>query len=92
MGLALAPDAKRLYVSTGRGKKVFIIDTTTNQPVTSFEVGERPWGIAVSPDGKKLFTANGPANDVSVVDLATNTVTARIKVKDRPWGVLALSK
>jgi YVTN family beta-propeller protein len=92
MGLALAPDARTLYVSTGRGKKVFVVDVATNQPKTSFEVGTRPWGIAVSPDGKTLFTANGPSNDVSVVDVETQTVKKKLKLTGSPWGVLILNK
>ncbi len=59
MGMVLSPDASKLYVSTGKGKQVFVIDTATNQPVTSFEVGQRPWGVALSPDGKTLYSANG---------------------------------
>ena len=92
MGLALSPDAKQLFVSTGRGKKVFVVDTATNQVTANFEVGQRPWGLAVSPDGKTLFTANGPSNDVSVVDVATQAVTKKLKLTGSPWGVLILSK
>lgn len=92
MGLALSPDAKHLYVSTGRGKKVFVVDTATNQPTGSFEVGPRPWGIALSPDGKTLITANGPSNDVSVIDVATQTVTKKVKLTGSPWGVLVLNR
>ncbi len=92
MGFALSPDASQLYVSTGRGKKVFVVDTKTNQPTASFEVGVRPWGIGISPDGKTLFTANGPANDVSVVDVAGKTVTKKLTLKGSPWGILVLSK
>jgi YVTN family beta-propeller protein len=69
---------------------VFIIDTATNKPVTSFEVGQRPWGLALSTDGKTLYTANGPSNDVSVVDLATNTVTRKVPVSAGPWGIIVL--
>ncbi|MEP7341717.1 MAG: beta-propeller fold lactonase family protein, partial [Acidobacteriota bacterium] len=69
MGLALSPDAKTLYVSTGRGHKVFAVDTTTNQVAASFEVGLRPWGIAVSPDGKTIAGGNG--FDVQVWDALT---------------------
>src|SRR6266496_477140 len=90
MGLALSADGKTLYVTTGRGHSVFVLDTATNQVKASFEVGERPWGIALSPDGKTLYTANGPANDVSVVDLNRRTVTRKIKVRGGPWGVLVL--
>src|SRR5262249_8567440 len=92
MGLVLSPDASKLYVSTGRGRKVFIVDTKTNQPLSSFEVGQRPWGIAVSPDGKTLFTANGPSNDVSVIDLENQTVIKKIPVTGGPWGILIIGK
>jgi YVTN family beta-propeller protein len=92
MGLALSPDAGKLYVSSGRGRKVFVVDTATNQPLSSFEVGLRPWGIAVSPDGKTLFTANGPSNDVSVVDLSNQTVTKKIQVTGSPWGVQIIGR
>ena len=90
MFLLLSPDASKLYVSTGRGHKVFVVDTATNAPSGSFEVGQRPWGLAFSPDAKLLFTANGPSNDVSVVDLATQTVTKKIKTTGGPWGVVVL--
>lgn len=90
MSVLLSPDGATLYVSTGRGKKVFFIDTATNRIKTSLEVGDRPWGIALSPDAKLLFTANGPSNDVSVVDLATISVTKKIKAGDGPWGVVTL--
>lgn len=92
MGLVLSPDARKLYVSTGRGKKVFIVDTAANQPTDSFEVGTRPWGIALSPDGKTLFTANGPSNDVSVVDLETRSVVKKIAVTGSPWGVQVIGR
>ena len=79
MSVLLSPDGATLYVSTGRGHKLFVIDTATNKVTTPFEIGERPWGIALSPDAKTLFSANGPSNDVSVVNLATSTVTKKSK-------------
>jgi len=88
MKVILSSDGKTAYVSTGRGKKVFMIDTATDKPTGSIEVGDRPWGIGMSPDGKFLYTANGPSNDVSVVDLSTNMVIKRIKVGESPWGIL----
>jgi YVTN family beta-propeller protein len=92
MGMQLSPDSSKLYVSTGRGHKVFMVDTKTNQVVNSLEVGPRPWGIGVSPDGKLLFTANGPSGDISVVDLATNTVTKKIKGGKTTYGLLVLPR
>jgi YVTN family beta-propeller protein len=90
MGLLLSQDSSKLYVTTGRGKKVFVIDTATRKVDTSFEVGQRPWGLAMSPDGKTLYTANGPSNDLSVVDLATKTVTKKVTLTGSPWGVIVL--
>jgi YVTN family beta-propeller protein len=92
MGLALSLDSAKLYVTTGRGHKVFVVDTASNKSISSFEVGQRPWGLALSHDGKTLYTANGPSNDVSVVDLATQTVTKKIKTTGGPWGVLVLGR
>jgi YVTN family beta-propeller protein len=88
MGMVAAPDGKHIFVTTGRGKSVVIVETATNKPIASVEVGERPWGIAVSDDGSTVFTANGPSNDVSIVDVASRTVKAKVTVGDRPWGVV----
>jgi len=90
MAVLLSKDASKLYVSTGRGKKLFILDTATRKVETSFEVGQRPWGIALSPDGKTLYTANGPSNDISVVDLETKAVKKKIRVGESPWGAITL--
>jgi YVTN family beta-propeller protein len=92
MGQAMSKDGSKLYISTGRGKKVVLLEPATGNIAATFEVGDRPWGIGLSPDEKYLFTANGPSNDVSVVDLATRTVTKKIKVGDRPWGVLVMGQ
>ena len=91
MSVILSSDTTKAYVSSGRGKRVFVIDTVTNVVTASFEVGERPWGMALSPDGRFLYTANGPSDDVSVVDLMTKTVIKKIKVGASPWGVLTLT-
>lgn len=92
MGLALSKDASKLYVTTGRGGQVIVVDTATNKPVSSLEVGKRPWGITVSPDGKTLFTANGPSNDVTAIDLATQAVIKKIAIPGGPWGVAAVEQ
>ncbi|MFZ4627645.1 MAG: beta-propeller fold lactonase family protein [Blastocatellia bacterium] len=92
MGLVLSADARQLFVSTGRGRKVFVIDTATNQPTASFEVGVRPWGLALSPDGKTLFTANGPSNTVSVIDLTRQQIAKEVSVTGSPWGVLVIER
>jgi YVTN family beta-propeller protein len=90
MKVILSADAKTAYVSVGRGKQVFMIDTATDKVTGSIEVGDRPWGIALSPDGKYLYSANGPSNDISVVDLESKMVIKRVKAGESPWGVLVV--
>lgn len=87
MCVKVAPDAKRLYVSTGRGGTVCVLNTETMEQLDVIKVGTRPWGIALSPDDKYLFSANGPSDDVSVVDLAADKEIQRIKAGASPWGI-----
>jgi len=92
MSVILDVRRNRLYVSTGRGGTVAVVDIAG--PENSFKlvrevpVGTRPWGMALSKDGRLLYTANGPSNDVSVVDTTTLSELGRIAVGRSPWGVV----
>lgn len=90
MGVILDHRSHRLYVTTGHGGTVAVIDLKGHTPhvIKEIKVGARPWGIALSADGRRLYTANGPSNDVSVVDTATGTVIRKIPVGHGPWGVV----
>lgn len=90
MGMALSPDGHTLYVTSGRGKTVHVIDITDATPKiksTITDVGARPWGIGITHSGAKLYTANGQAGDVSVIDTAAGTVSRHIAVGGSPWGI-----
>jgi len=88
MSVVVSQDGRRMFVSTGRGGQLVVIDAASQAIVGSTEVGERPWGLALSSDGRTLYTANGPSNDVSVVDVETRAVTARLRAGESPWGVV----
>jgi YVTN family beta-propeller protein len=87
MGLQVAPDGKKVYVSNGRGGTVSVLDVATDSILSTTKVGTRPWGVGVTKDGKKLYTANGPGNDVSVIDASTMQVVKTIPVGSVPWGI-----
>jgi YVTN family beta-propeller protein len=90
MGAALSRDDQWLYVTTGRGGSVAVIDVAAKKQVRSIDgVGNRPWGIALSRDGMRVYTANGTSNDFSVVNIATGNVDKRIHLGGLPWGVTA---
>jgi YVTN family beta-propeller protein len=89
MAVVLDSSRNRLYVSTGRGGTVAVIDSATHKLIAEVKVGTRPWGIALSHDGRWLYTANGPSNDVSVIDTSTLQAVRHIPVGSSPWGVVA---
>jgi len=89
MGLIYDAPHKRLFVSTGRGGTVAVIDVgAAPKLVAEIAVGARPWGIALSHDGKRLYSANGPSNDVTIVDTASLQVIKKVAVGKSPWGVV----
>jgi YVTN family beta-propeller protein len=88
MGVVLDANSNRLYLSTGRGGTVAVIDTQGPTLISEIAVGTRPWGIALSSDRRWLYTANGPSNDVSIIDTTTLEVVRRIAVGRSPWGVV----
>jgi YVTN family beta-propeller protein len=90
MGVILDDERRRLYVSTGRGGKIAVIELAEGggKLVKEIKAGARPWGMALSRDGRELYTANGPSNDVSVIDTATDAVVRTIRVGEGPWGIV----
>jgi YVTN family beta-propeller protein len=88
--MAIVLDSKRgrLYVSTGRGGTVAVIDSASHKLLAEVPAGTRPWGIALSQDGRWLYSANGPSDDVSVIDTSSLRAVRHIRVGRSPWGVL----
>ena len=92
MGVLLDAPRNRLYLSTGRGGTIAVIDMKgapqAVKLIKEIPAGTRPWGIALSNDGRFLYTANGPSNDVSVIDTTSLTTVKRIPAGGSPWGVV----
>jgi PQQ-dependent catabolism-associated beta-propeller protein len=88
VGLALSPDEHRLYVATGRGNAVAVIDTAAQRVLAHVRGGERIWGIAITRDGRKVYAANSLSNTISVIDTASLSVVKTIRTGDGPWGLV----
>ncbi len=88
-GVAIAPDGKKLYVTSYvyGNAAVFVINTTTETITETIKVGTEPNGIAVNPDGTKVYVANSGSSTVSVIDTSTNNVTATVNVGKGPYGI-----
>lgn len=88
MSVLLDARRNRLYLSTGRGGTVAVIDVTSAPKlIKEVPVGKRPWGIALSADGRYLYTANGPSDDMSIVDTDSLTTIKTVGAGKSPWGV-----
>ncbi|HEU4461415.1 MAG TPA: beta-propeller fold lactonase family protein [Solirubrobacterales bacterium] len=85
--IAISPDGKTLYVSSGDGA-ITVVNTQTNQVVTTISGLTPLETIAISPDGKSAYVSSSPNDQVFVIDLQTNqTVGAPIQVGNNPIGV-----
>jgi YVTN family beta-propeller protein len=80
VGLVLRGD--RLYVATGRGNSVAVIEK--DRLVKEIPVGSRPWWLTFADN--KLYVANGLSNDISIIE--NDRVIGTIKAGDGPWGVI----
>ena len=84
--VGLVQHGDRLYVATGRGNSVAVIQN--GRLIQQIPVDSRPWWLTFA--GNKLYVANGLSNDLSIIE--NDHVTGTIKVGDGPWGVTALSR
>jgi PQQ-dependent catabolism-associated beta-propeller protein len=90
MGVVFDAAHKRIYVSTGRGGTIAVVqqDGAGEKLVKEIPVGARPWGIALSHDGRRLYSANGSSDDVTIVDTSSLSVLKKIPVGKAPWGIV----
>ncbi len=92
VGLAVTPDAKRVYIANMNGGSVSVVDVASCGPlctVSTIPSGlvSRPNLIAVSPDGATVYVG-GNAAALSVIDTARNAVTATVSdLHGAPVGI-----
>jgi YVTN family beta-propeller protein len=89
--LAFAPDGRKAYVSIFNDKgtiaMIGVLDTATNQIVSTVPVRTRPFASAVTRDGSRLYVPNHDSGTVSIIDTATNAVIKEIKVAPNPHWI-----
>jgi uncharacterized repeat protein (TIGR01451 family) len=88
-GLALAPDQQTLYVSQFLANQVVAIDLASQNIVTTYIVGTRPYGIDITGDGARVYVANRDSNSLSVIDTASQTIAGTISLgtNAQPWAI-----
>ena len=86
MDLALSPNGKVAYVSSGSG--LAVVNTATKKVTTTIPV-TNPIGVAVNPIGTFVYVVSSSAGNVLAISTLTNSVVATIPVgTDIPIGVV----
>lgn len=87
LGIAVAPDGRRVYASAGGNNKIRVYDFDGRALVErdAIALGDPkariyPAGLAVSADGNTLYAALNLDNAVAFVETATGHVTARVRL------------
>jgi DNA-binding beta-propeller fold protein YncE len=78
----------RLYAGYASRGLVGVVDTTTNQPVTTIDGLTRVHGIAVVADRNLGFASSSGDNVVGVFDLTTNKLLQKIPAGDGPDAII----
>ena len=81
---AYQASAQHLFCTTRYSNTTAVIDTSTNQVVTSIPVGTFPVRIAMTPSKLKAFVSNGRSANMSVLDTVARTNIATIPVGQGP--------
>ncbi|HUI26180.1 MAG TPA: YncE family protein, partial [Candidatus Kryptonia bacterium] len=74
------------YVTAARA--VVVLDTATNEVITTIPVARYVHDIAIDPDDSFAYvTIDDSPGSVMVIDMASNTVIGAIQVGGRPQGI-----
>jgi YVTN family beta-propeller protein len=80
--------AATLAYSTNEGSgTVSVIDTSSDNVIDTFPVGDKPRGAAITPDGKVMYVSDQPHNSLIVIDLTNRKVISSTKLSSSPEGV-----
>ena len=75
IGIAVSPNANRVYVNNYGSNDVSVIDGQTDTVTATIPVGARPyWGVGISRSTGYVYVVNNGSNSVSVIDPDTSSV------------------
>jgi YVTN family beta-propeller protein len=83
-GVALAPEFKTGYISSGGDDSVVTFDMKTLKVTGTIPVGKRPDAILYEPFTKRIFTFNAGTQDTTAIDAATGKVIGSIPLGGKP--------
>src|SRR5258708_27864980 len=79
--------APKAYVGMFKDNAVAVLDTGTNQVLSTLSVPAGPHGIVITPDNRWVYVSSDGASTVSVIDTNTDTISTSIEVGQTPHGL-----
>ncbi|HKW13653.1 MAG TPA: YncE family protein [Candidatus Krumholzibacteria bacterium] len=84
-GIALAPDLKLGFATSGADNMVVIFDTGSLAVITKLPVdGTSPDAILYDPATKRVFAFNGHSNNATVIDAKTRAIAGSVALPGKP--------
>lgn len=87
LGVAAAPDGRRIYVADLHSGALIVVSTRTHRILARVSAGDSANAVAVSADGAFAVVSDTAADRVSVVDAQAMETLARVPVGPRPAGI-----
>jgi YVTN family beta-propeller protein len=91
VGIAITPDADKIFVTNLAGGLIKVIDAKTYQVTDDIKVGDTPSNITISPRGGQAFVTNygrGKIGRVDFIDTSTHRVLGEVEVGVRPLAAV----
>jgi YVTN family beta-propeller protein len=85
--LAITPDDKFIYATSGIDGSVPVIDLTKGEMARMITSGNGPEGITVTPDGKEVWVANRVSQALAVIDVATHHRVSLVQCVGNPMHI-----
>jgi len=85
--LAINPVTDKLYVTNEFSHTVSVVDTKTDEVVSTIQVGLRPYGLDIDPIVNRIYVTNIDSDTVSVIDGSTDKVVSEISSVSNPVGI-----
>jgi DNA-binding beta-propeller fold protein YncE len=91
-GIAIASNAGRGFVSSGRANSVTIFDLKTLKTLGTVKTGENPDAIIYDENTKRVFAMNGRSQDTTAINAADGSVAGTLALGGKPEFAVADGK
>jgi YVTN family beta-propeller protein len=88
-GIALAPEFKRGFITSGQTDSVAVFDSGTLAKTAEIKVGRKPDAIVYDPSTKQVFAMNGDSASSTVIRAADSQVVGTVALGGGPESAVA---